>query len=117
LATAEKVRDDLKTEFEIKVLPSLHDLPQTPDVIIGTVPADTTTEGQFTSIFGLQGLCVDMSYKPRQTPLLTVAERHDGWQTVTGVEVLLAQAYDQFHLWTGRQAPTEIMVEAVAAYE
>jgi shikimate 5-dehydrogenase len=117
LATAEKVKDDFKIAFEIKVLPSLNDLPQTPDIIIGTVPADTTTEEQFASIFGAKGLCIDMAYKPRQTPLLTVAQRHQGWQTVPGVEVLLAQAYDQFQLWTRREAPTEIMVEAVAVHE
>jgi shikimate-5-dehydrogenase len=117
LATAEKVKDDFKAAFEIKVLPSLNPLPQTPDVIIGTVPAETTTEDQFASIFGPHGLCIDMSYKPRQTPLLTAAQRHEEWHTIPGVDVLLAQAYDQFQLWTGRAAPTEIMIEAVSAHE
>lgn len=117
LSTAEKVKDDFKAVFHIKVLSSLYNLPQSPDVIIGTVPAETTSEDQFASIFGSQGLCIDMSYKPRQTPLLTVAQRHEGWHTVPGVDVLLAQAYDQFQLWTGREAPTEIMADAVAAHE
>ncbi|OQE16856.1 hypothetical protein PENFLA_c026G05317 [Penicillium flavigenum] len=117
LATAEKVKEDFKIVFEIKILPSLNDLPQKPDVIIGTVPADTTTEEQFASIFGAQGLCIDMAYKPRQTALLTVAQRHEGWQTVPGVDVLLEQAYDQFQLWTRREAPTEIMMEAVTVHE
>lgn len=117
LSTAKKVKDDFQAVFDIKVLSSLNDLLQTTDVIIGTVPAETTTEDQFASVFGTSGLCIDMSYKPRQTPLLTVAQRRECWYTVTGVEVLLAQAYDQFQLWTGREAPTEIMVEAVAAHE
>jgi pentafunctional AROM polypeptide len=117
LATAEKVRDDFKNVFDIIVVPSLEELPQHPDVIVGTIPAETTTEDQFSALFGVRGLCIDMSYKPRQTPLLSVAQRNEGWYTVTGVEVLLAQAYDQFYLWTGCEPPREKMVEAVAQHE
>ncbi|KAK4870458.1 hypothetical protein LT330_004806 [Penicillium expansum] len=101
LATAEKVKDDFKSVFEIKVVPGLQDLPKKPEVVISTVPVDTTTEDQFSSLFSDRGLCVDMSYKPRQTPLLIAAQQNQGWDTITGVEILLAQAFDQFLLWTG----------------
>ncbi|KAJ6155321.1 hypothetical protein N7470_005887 [Penicillium chermesinum] len=87
--TADKVRADFESVFDIEVLPglaSLKELPQLPDVIIGTIPADVTSEEQFSSIFGSQGLCIDMAYQPRQTPLLTAAQRQQGWNTVTGVE-------------------------------
>ncbi|CAI7623616.1 unnamed protein product [Penicillium glandicola] len=117
LATAEKVKADFKTVFEIKVVPSLQDLPEKPEVVIGTVPAETTTENQFSSLFGDRGLCIDMSYKPRQTPLLTAAQQNQGWDTVTGVEVLLAQAFDQFLLWTGLEPPREIMAEAIVVLD
>lgn len=117
LANAEKVKEDFKATFEINVLPSLKDLPQKPDVIIGTIPADATNEEQFASIFGSRGLCIEMAYKPRQTPLLTMAQKHEHWHTVTGVEVLLEQAYDQFRLWTEREPPKEQMMEAVALHE
>lgn len=117
VSVAEKVKKDFASAFDITVLPSLQDLPRMPDVIIGTVPAHVTSEDHFVSIFGLQGLCIEMSYKPRQTPLLNVAQRHEGWETVTGVEVLLSQAYDQFQLWTGREPPKEKMVEAIAEHE
>ncbi|GLI75720.1 hypothetical protein PoHVEF18_003982 [Penicillium ochrochloron] len=117
LATAEKVREDFKSVFEIIVISRLEELAENPDVIVGTVPAETTTEDQFSTIFGARGLCIDMSYKPRQTPLLSVAQGHEGWYTVTGVEVLLAQAYDQFYLWTGCEPPREKMIEAVAQHE
>ncbi|RHZ63475.1 shikimate dehydrogenase family protein [Aspergillus thermomutatus] len=116
-AVAEKVRNDFSGLFEVIVVPSLGEFPHTPDVIVGTVPAETTTEEQFACLFGDRGLCIDMSYKPRQTPLLTVAQRHEGWVSVTGVEVLLAQAFDQFRLWTGLEPPREKMVEAVMARE
>lgn len=117
LARAEKIKEDFKQTFEVTVLSSLQDLPKMPDVIIGTIPADVTTEDQFSSIFGRSGLCIEMAYKPRQTPLLQVAQRRGGWQTVTGLEVLLAQAYDQFNLWTGLEPPREKMAEAVAENE
>lgn len=117
LANAEKVKEDFRAAFEINVLPSLKDLPQKPDVIIGTVPAEATNEDQFASIFGTRGLCIDMAYKPRQTPLLSVAQKHKDWHTVTGVEVLLEQAYAQFRLWTDREPPKAQMIEAVALQE
>lgn len=117
VSVAEKVKKDFASAFDITILPSLQDLPRMPDIIIGTVPAHVTTEDQFASIFGPKGLCIEMSYKPRQTPLLNVAQRYEGWETVTGVEVLLSQAYDQFQLWTGREPPKEKMVEAVAEHE
>ncbi|KAJ5952298.1 uncharacterized protein N7479_010711 [Penicillium vulpinum] len=117
LATAKKVRDNFKTVFEIKVVTSLQDLPEKPEVVIGTVPAETTTEDQFSSMFGDRGLCVDMSYKPRQTPLLTAAQQNLGWDTVTGMEVLLAQAFDQFLLWTGLEPPKEIMAGVISALD
>lgn len=83
-----------------------------PDAIIGTVPGHVTTEDQFAS-----GLCIEMPYKPRQTPLLNMAQRHEGWETVTGVEVLVSQTYDQFQVWTGREPLKAKMVEALAEHE
>ncbi|CAG8127497.1 unnamed protein product [Penicillium salamii] len=117
LATAEKVKEDFSQVFDIEVIETLDTIPEKPDVIIGTVPADTTTEGQFASLFGPRGLCIDMSYKPRQTPLLTAAQKHRDWDRVTGVEVLLAQAFDQFRLWTKLEPPKEVMTEAILALD
>jgi shikimate 5-dehydrogenase len=49
------------------------------------------------------------------TPLLAVAQKHKGWVTVPGVEVLLYQAFDQFKIWTGLDAPQQVMAEAIDA--
>lgn len=117
LATTEKVKHDFKSVFEIKVVPGLQALPKKPEVVIGTVSAYTTTEDQFSLLFSNRSLCVDVSYKPRQTPLLTAAQQNQGWDTITGVEVLLAQAFDQFLLWTGLEPPREIMAEAVVVFD
>lgn len=117
LSVAHKVREDFKDIFEVTVVASLGGLVEKPEVIIGTVPAETTTEEQFHSLFGPRGLCVDMSYKPRQTPLLTVAQRHRGWTTVPGVDVLIAQGLEQFKLWTGLDPPRRQIEEAIAGRE
>ncbi|CAI7664633.1 unnamed protein product [Penicillium bialowiezense] len=110
LGRAEKVKQDFSQAFNIDVIATLDDIPEDIDVVIGTVPADMTTEAQFISLFGPRGLCIDMAYKPRQTPLLIAAQRK-------GVEVLLAQAYDQFRLWTGLEPPRGVMADAVAAHD
>jgi shikimate 5-dehydrogenase len=114
---------DFSEFFKITVLDSLDDLLTpgfvAPDVIIGTIPADKTTIASFPKILWAnpEGICVDMSYKPRLTPLLECTmkyrESENGWSTVTGIEVLLEQAFDQFRLWTGREAPKEEMKRAV----
>ncbi|CAK7223175.1 hypothetical protein SBRCBS47491_005116 [Sporothrix bragantina] len=117
LSAAEAARDTFADQFAITVLRSLDDMPKPPDIIVGTVPADKTTEEQFANLFGPAGLCIDMAYKPRKTPLLAVAQRHPGWETVTGIQVLLAQAFDQYRLWTGNEPPKNAMVDAVTVRE
>lgn len=116
-AKAEEVRNTFAPLFHVTVLDDLTSPPELPDVIIGTVPADTTVESQFQNLFGQKGICIEMSYKPRVTPLLVAAQKHEAWTTVTGIEVLLAQAFDQYKIWTGREAPREAMIKAVEAHE
>jgi shikimate dehydrogenase len=55
---------------------------------------------------------VDMVYRSGATPLLAAAREHDAC-TLDGLEILLAQGALSFELWTGRQAPLEVMRRAV----
>jgi len=119
---AENIARDFAYLFRITVLDHLEDLSNkkfvAPDVLIGTIPAENTTTDFFPAALFTkpQGICIDMSYKPRQTPLLVAAIRLGrDWATVTGIEVLLEQGFDQFKLWTGKEAPKAVMREAVAA--
>ena len=119
-ANAEKIASDFSSTFHINVVPTFHDLKTRPDIIIGTIPADKTEEKDFDVLFegaSELGLCIDMAYKPRRTPLLAVAKHQPGWYTVPGVEVLLHQAFDQFELWTGLKAPREVMMGVVSVNE
>jgi len=53
----------------------------------------------------------DMVYNPRETRLLREAQRES--VVISGVEMFVAQAARQFELWTGHQAPTELMRDIV----
>ncbi len=55
---------------------------------------------------------VDLVYRSGSTPLLAAARAH-GARTVDGLEVLVAQGALSFELWTGRDAPLEVMRRAV----
>jgi shikimate dehydrogenase len=54
---------------------------------------------------------VDFVYRADPTPLLVAARAH-GAGTVDGLEILVAQGALSFELWTGREAPRDVMRRA-----
>jgi shikimate dehydrogenase len=54
---------------------------------------------------------MDIVYQPLTTRLLREAQTH-GAATIDGLQMLIHQATEQFKLWTGREAPMEIMARA-----
>jgi 3-dehydroquinate dehydratase / shikimate dehydrogenase len=57
-------------------------------------------------------LVFDTIYRPRRTKLLQLAEAR-GIQTVSGVDMFVAQGTAQFEIWTGQRAPEKEMRQAV----
>lgn len=57
-------------------------------------------------------LVFDTIYRPRVTKLLELAARRD-IETVSGVEMFVAQGAAQWEIWTGERAPVEAMRRAV----
>jgi 3-dehydroquinate dehydratase / shikimate dehydrogenase len=57
-------------------------------------------------------LVFDSIYRPRRTKLLQLAEKR-GIETVSGVEMFLAQGMAQWEIWMGERAPEEVMRHAV----
>lgn len=53
-------------------------------------------------------LAYDLVYNPLETRFLREA-RAAGCETLSGIEMLLAQAVEQFKLWTGREPEVELM--------
>ena len=74
-----------------------------PDVDATPVPSDLLRPGL--AVF-------DIVYNPRRTRLLLEAERK-GATIVEGMRMLVHQGAEAFSIWTGREPPVEVMVEAV----
>jgi 3-dehydroquinate dehydratase / shikimate dehydrogenase len=58
-------------------------------------------------------LVYDLIYNPLETQLLKDAKAA-GCQTLGGMAMLLGQAAEQFRLWTGEDAPLDVMRQAIA---
>jgi len=58
-------------------------------------------------------LVFDTIYRPSMTKLLRLAKKR-GIETVSGVEMFVAQGSAQFEIWTGERAPLEAMRRVVA---
>jgi shikimate 5-dehydrogenase len=57
-------------------------------------------------------LVFDTIYRPRATKLLQLAKRR-GIETVSGMEMFVAQGTAQWEIWTGERAPAAAMRRAV----
>jgi shikimate 5-dehydrogenase len=83
------------------------------ELVINATPLGTRgarEEGTPATAAQLRGARVvyDLVYNPAETRLLREA-REAGCEAVGGLPMLLAQAAAQFRLWTGREAPLEVM--------
>jgi 3-dehydroquinate dehydratase/shikimate dehydrogenase len=86
-------------------------------VVINTTPVGTRGHHEGSSPVpreSLQGrrIAYDLVYNPLDTQFLIDA-RAEGCRTISGTEMLLAQAVLQFELWTGQEAPIDAMRQAV----
>ncbi|MEA2204810.1 MAG: shikimate dehydrogenase [Blastocatellia bacterium] len=88
------------------------------DVVVNATPMGTAGEGQDDTpaiaqqLSGVR-LVYDFVYNPMETLFLREAARA-GCQRIGGLEMLIAQAAAQFKLWTGQEAPTDVMRSAAA---
>jgi 3-dehydroquinate dehydratase / shikimate dehydrogenase len=56
----------------------------------------------------------EMVYTPATTRLMRMAKKR-GIEVISGVEMFLTQAMEQFRLWTGKKAPEKVMEDALRA--
>jgi 3-dehydroquinate dehydratase/shikimate dehydrogenase len=59
-------------------------------------------------------LVMDLIYRPLKSELLRRAE-HRGIETISGVDMFVAQGAAQWELWTGEPAPVKVMRRVVLA--
>ncbi len=71
---------------------------------IDGIPINPDLLGRFATV-------MDIVYQPLQTRLLKEAQAR-GAATIDGLQMLIHQATAQFELWTGLEAPAEVMARA-----
>jgi len=85
------------------------------DAIVNATPVGMHPEVGSSPLDGRELNCrlvFDTIYRPRVTKLLELAARR-GIETVSGVEMFVAQGAAQWEIWTGERAPVEAMRRAV----
>lgn len=86
------------------------------DIVVNTTPLGTKgkpeneTPATAEQLYGV-GLVYDLVYNPLTTRFMREARSVDV-PTIGGLEMLIAQAAEQFKLWTGLDAPIDVMCKA-----
>lgn len=84
------------------------------EVLVSTIPADVAE--RYAGTFARIGVLLDAVYDPWPTPLAAAVSAAGG-RVVSGLQMLLHQAFAQVEQFTGRPAPREAMTCAVTAPE
>jgi shikimate 5-dehydrogenase len=100
-------------EFEVESSPLSSASFKGFDVVVNATPIGTRGALEDQTLAGtgqLRGvrLAYDLVYNPMETRFLREA-RAAGCETLGGLEMLLAQAVEQFKLWTGKDPDVEVM--------
>jgi shikimate dehydrogenase len=82
----------------------------TADAVVNTVPADAAAN--YASVLATTPVLLDAIYDPWPTPLASAVEAAGG-RVISGLQMLLHQAYAQVEQFTGLPAPKEAMRAAV----
>ncbi|KAI0133511.1 type I 3-dehydroquinase-domain-containing protein [Xylariales sp. AK1849] len=109
-------------ELKIRLFSTLHEAHSAADmairIIICCIPADDVEESHIPkTLFSdtSSGVLVEMAYRPLVTAMMSVAADYPHWRVFNGKDVLAQQAFAQFRLWTGQDAPTDVMSDAMQA--
>lgn len=84
------------------------------DLVINATPAGVDAAVEVPEAIGYVGakqLVFDLVYKPEESPVITAAQKK-GASVLNGLGMLVYQGASAFEIWTGRNAPPEIMFEA-----
>jgi 3-dehydroquinate dehydratase/shikimate dehydrogenase len=111
-----KKAQPLADEFKTRIAP-LESFSGETDVVINCASVGMSGPSEGLSLIkaeSLEGvkLVYDLIYTPEETALLGDAKRA-GCQTLGGLAMLVGQAAEQFRLWTGLEAPIDVMWRAV----
>lgn len=101
---------DLTAEFCDLADATLPDVVAVADVLVSTIPADAAAA--YAAVFAGVPVLLDAIYDPWPTPLAAAVQAAGG-QVISGLQMLLHQAFSQVEQFTGRPAPREQMAAAL----
>jgi len=101
---------DIAAEFCDLTDPRLPEVVATADVLVSTIPADAAAA--YAGVFAGVPVLLDAIYDPWPTPL-AAAVQDAGGDVISGVQMLLHQAFSQVEQFTGRPAPRQQMAAAL----
>jgi 3-dehydroquinate dehydratase/shikimate dehydrogenase len=112
-----KKAQPLAEEFKTRIA-SLESFRGGVDVVINCTPIGMHGHSEGQSPINADSLknvklVYDLIYTPEETALLRNAKQA-GCQTLGGLAMLVGQAREQFRLWTGLEAPVDVMWQAVS---
>ncbi len=90
--------------------PEVAQVVATADAVVNTIPADVAA--RYASVLSTTPVMLDAIYDPWPTPLAAAVEA-EGGRVISGLQMLLHQAYAQVEQFTGRPAPKEAMKAAL----
>ena len=88
----------------------LEDLVTRADVLVSTIPADAAA--RYAATLAGVPVLLDAIYDPWPTPLASAVTARGG-EVISGLQMLLHQAFSQVELFTGRPAPRQQMAAAL----
>ena len=108
--------EPLAEEFNTKTA-LLEQFARNADIVINCTPIGMHGHSEGQSLLRAESLrnvklVYDLIYTPEETALLREAKTA-GCQTLGGLAMLVGQAGEQFRLWTGLEAPVELMESAL----
>jgi shikimate dehydrogenase len=93
--------------------PDVQDVVASADAVVNTIPADAAA--QYAAVLSSTPVLLDAIYDNWPTPLAAAVES-EGGRVISGLQMLLHQAYAQVEQFTGRPAPKEVMREALLGH-
>ncbi|NTY58881.1 shikimate dehydrogenase [Mycolicibacterium sphagni] len=102
---------DVTTAFCDLSGPRLPEIAATADVLVSTIPAEAAAA--YAQVFARVPVLLDAIYDPWPTPLAATVQGAGG-EVISGLQMLLHQAFSQVEQFTGHPAPREQMAAALS---
>lgn len=118
---AQRLQQDIEMKLEVNIssggLENLRSAVSNADILIDTTPRGMYPHADDHPVLSadmMHGDLVvnDLVYNPLETVLLKEAEKA-GAKTVSGLKMLIYQGAEAFKIWTGKEAPVEVMEKTV----